>query len=265
MHSYAITPQNNKYVTIKVQDWTNQFSTHSLRLPINPSLKGYTHGIRTTATQTEGGMWVDNFGMGYPILQLQGNTGWRPLYGLYNNKTVPDGYQAFYHLYDDIINYFFNLQRMAKPSDTIEMIVVDDVDGMSYRVIPTQNISLQRNRQTPLLFPYTINFIVLWSNLSTQAMQRVQDPVVTITQGNTPNTSPTPPAVKSIINNVRPKIATVRQPPKRTYTVKTGDTLWGIAQWFYGNGSLDTYLAHVNHIADPDLIFANQVIQVPYR
>ena len=210
-------------------------------------------------------MWIDNFGMGYPILQLQGNTGWRPLNGLYNNNTIPDGYQAFNLLYLEIINYFFNLQRLAKATDTVEMIIVDDVDRVTYRVVPTQNIDLQRNRQTPLIFPYTISFIVVWTSMTTQGMKPVQDPVTTTTQRNTVSTSPTPPAVKTIIKNVQPKVASVRQPTKRTYTVKSGDSLWSIAQQFYGNGSLDRYLAQVNHIANENLIYSGQVLTVPYR
>lgn len=266
MKSYTITPQDNRYVTIKVMDFSNQQANHTLRLPINPALKNFTHPIRTTLTQTEGGAWIDDFGMGVPTLQLQGNTGWRPLYGRYNNSTIPDGFQAFQHLYTDIIRYFFNLRGQTKDPELIEMIVVDDVDQVTYRVTPTQNMQLQRTKSSPLLFPYTVNFIVNWSSLSTAAMKSVTDPVITTTpRGISQSASPTPTPVKQAVQNVQQKLTTVRQPPKRMYTVKPGDTLWGIAQEFYGNGSLDSYLAQINHIPNANLIFDGQQILVPTR
>ncbi len=51
----------------------------------------------------------------------------------------------------------------------------------------------------------------------------------------------------------------------RGYTVRTGDTLSGIAQRFYGHASDWPYLFHVNDakISDPNLIYTGQVFQVP--
>lgn len=265
MHSYTITPQDNRYVTITVKDLSNQRDNHWLRLPINPSLKNFTHPVRTTLTQTEGGAWVDDFGMGVPTLQLQGNTGWRPLYGNYNGNSTPDGFQAFRHLYLDIVKYFFNLRGQTKNPESVEMIVSDEVEDVSYRVVPTQSFQLQRTRNAPLLFPYTLNCIVIWSSFSTQGMKPIADPVLDSMIQRSKSSSPTPPVVKQTVRNVQKKLTSVRQPPKRTYTVKSGDTLWGIAQEFYGNGSLDGYLAQINHIPNANLIYPGEVITVPIR
>ena len=51
----------------------------------------------------------------------------------------------------------------------------------------------------------------------------------------------------------------------RTYAVRTGDTLSGIAQQFYGHASDWQWLDHVNRakIADPNLIYTGQVFSVP--
>jgi LysM repeat protein len=51
----------------------------------------------------------------------------------------------------------------------------------------------------------------------------------------------------------------------RTYTVRTGDTLSGIAQQFYGHASDWQWLYHVNRdkISDPNLIYTGQVFSVP--
>lgn len=51
----------------------------------------------------------------------------------------------------------------------------------------------------------------------------------------------------------------------RTYTIIKGDTLWGIAQKFYGNGRYYTRLAAANSgvIQNPNLIYPGQIITIP--
>lgn len=52
---------------------------------------------------------------------------------------------------------------------------------------------------------------------------------------------------------------------QRTYTVERGDTLWGISQKFYGDGSLYTRVASANGTAikNPNLIYPGQVLEIP--
>jgi LysM repeat protein len=51
----------------------------------------------------------------------------------------------------------------------------------------------------------------------------------------------------------------------RRYTVRHGDTLFGIAQRFYGHGRYwhSLYQANRSKISNPDLIFAGQVLTIP--
>lgn len=51
----------------------------------------------------------------------------------------------------------------------------------------------------------------------------------------------------------------------RTYTVEPGDTLWAIADRFYGSGSLWTRIHEANRdtIKDPDLIQPGWVLTIP--
>lgn len=50
----------------------------------------------------------------------------------------------------------------------------------------------------------------------------------------------------------------------KTYTVKSGDTLWGIAKTFYGNGAQYTKIASANTgISNPNLIYPGQVLSIP--
>ena len=49
----------------------------------------------------------------------------------------------------------------------------------------------------------------------------------------------------------------------RYYTVTRGDTLWGIAKKFYGNGSRYPEIAKANNISNPDIIHTGQVLLIP--
>lgn len=57
--------------------------------------------------------------------------------------------------------------------------------------------------------------------------------------------------------------APVEQP--KTYTVQTGDCLWTIAKYFYGDGSAwsKIYNANRDKIANPNLIYTGQVFVIP--
>lgn len=54
-------------------------------------------------------------------------------------------------------------------------------------------------------------------------------------------------------------------PQIKTYTVKKGDTLWGIAKKYYGNGAKypTIYNANKGKIKNPNLIYVGQVFTIP--
>lgn len=54
-------------------------------------------------------------------------------------------------------------------------------------------------------------------------------------------------------------------PQTKTYTVKKGDTLWGIAKKYYGNGAKypTIYNANKGKIKSPNLIYVGQVFTIP--
>ena len=47
------------------------------------------------------------------------------------------------------------------------------------------------------------------------------------------------------------------------YQVVSGDTLFKIAEQFYGNGSMYTALAVINHLTDPDHLVVGQQLEMP--
>ena len=57
--------------------------------------------------------------------------------------------------------------------------------------------------------------------------------------------------------------AAAEEPAVRTYTVESGDSLWAIAERFYGDGSKFQVIADASGIPNPDLIQPGQVLTIP--
>jgi LysM repeat protein len=53
------------------------------------------------------------------------------------------------------------------------------------------------------------------------------------------------------------------EPAVQTYTVESGDSLWAIAERFYGDGSKFQVIADASGIPNPDLIQPGQVLTIP--
>ena len=53
------------------------------------------------------------------------------------------------------------------------------------------------------------------------------------------------------------------EPAARTYTVVSGDTLWAIAERFYGDGNKYQVIADASGVSNPDLIYPGQVLTIP--
>ena len=53
------------------------------------------------------------------------------------------------------------------------------------------------------------------------------------------------------------------EPAARTYTVVSGDTLWAIAERFYGDGNKYQVIADASGISNPDLIQPGQELTIP--
>lgn len=76
----------------------------------------------------------------------------------------------------------------------------------------------------------------------------VQTPTATVKQEDTATNS----------EAVNPAVA-----DNKTHTVQSGDTLWGIAKKYYGNGAQYPKIASANSIANPNIIHVGQVLSIP--
>ena len=65
---------------------------------------------------------------------------------------------------------------------------------------------------------------------------------------------------KKTVEKKQPRETT--KEPKKTYTVKKGDTLWNIAKKELGNGSRYKEIAELNNIANPNKIYPGQVFKL---
>jgi nucleoid-associated protein YgaU len=71
---------------------------------------------------------------------------------------------------------------------------------------------------------------------------------------------PAPPAAAGVPT---PQAQSAPPAPTRTYTVKSGDTLWDIAVSHYGDGRQYRKIASANNIADPNRIDAGLELTIP--
>ena len=74
---------------------------------------------------------------------------------------------------------------------------------------------------------------------------------------------PAAPAEDPATDTEDPEAAEAADSPDQTYVVKSGDSLTIIAQRFYGDPSLDDFLAEANNIADPTKLSVGQELRIP--
>ncbi|MFC3894844.1 LysM peptidoglycan-binding domain-containing protein [Lentzea rhizosphaerae] len=78
---------------------------------------------------------------------------------------------------------------------------------------------------------------------------------------NTASPQAVPEAAAPVVEEPAP--AAPAAPAVQTYTVQGGDTLWAIAERFYGDGNRYGEIASASGISNPDLIHPGQVLTIP--
>ena len=74
-----------------------------------------------------------------------------------------------------------------------------------------------------------------------------------------PEVSPKPSTVGEVVAVATEKVTM----HDSTYVVKDGDSLWTIAQGAYGDGYAWARIARANELANPDIIYPGQVLNLP--
>jgi len=68
---------------------------------------------------------------------------------------------------------------------------------------------------------------------------------------------------EAVVKDVEKTIAVSNQITGDTYKVKKGDYLWDIAVRAYGDGYQWVKIAKANNLANPDLIFSDNILKIP--
>jgi LysM repeat protein len=78
-----------------------------------------------------------------------------------------------------------------------------------------------------------------------------------------PEAEAEPEAAPEAVEEPVAEAAPEPEPAVRTYTVESGDSLWAIAERFYGDGSKYQAIADASGVPNPDLIQPGQVLTIP--
>lgn len=93
--------------------------------------------------------------------------------------------------------------------------------------------------------------------LATPTIEPTQTPEATITTTATPESTP------ETVMEPADDPSTPQPATDTVYTVERGDTLWDIAVQMYGDGYQWTKIAEANNLANPNIIHAGNVFQIP--
>lgn len=141
-----------KRITFIMHNKGQVSSTYELVL--NPEEYTLIEPARVNVTQTSGGAFIDDFGLGVPILYFRGHTGLKN-----QSNDFYSGFKHFKKLRDDVYRAYFKSQTPGEQNDhELHMYNFTDKD---YLVVVPQIFTLQRSISQPLLFRYEARFMVI--------------------------------------------------------------------------------------------------------
>lgn len=234
-----------------------------VQFPVNPDIE-QQYDCRVTLVQTDGGAYFDDYGFGITKLTLTSNTAWTSPKGLYNGFPA-NGYKIAKHLYADIMHYYFDLEHSNSNPQNVVMEIFDYTVGQAWQVKPIPPFfTLSRSKSEPMVYQYTFHCVVIKDLTNDPSSPNVDltDPVQSYIVTTAPHDSYSSPAQQTSTS-----AQGVSQAVQQTYVVQSGDTLWSIAQSFYGDGNLYTLIADANSstVPNPNLIYPGQTLIIPLQ
>lgn len=141
--------------------------------PVTPNQVTAYNTARTTPTQTIQGIFIDDFGAGYNVITLQGDSGyWRSNRGSLNGVVGLDGF-TFKNALEQIFyfGYFSAEGSNLSPNPNVQMYLKDTYSGRNFVVKPYQDFQITQDTQEPLNFDYTLTFLVLANANQAQSLK----------------------------------------------------------------------------------------------
>ena len=276
-------PYNQSGKSVRLLVWpgtsaTDGFSNgqaHWLILPVNPDVQ-IQRAIRTTATQTIQGAYVDNFGLGIGTLTLSGHTGWQYGVGQFSNVgtfrgTPVDGFGAAQALQYYIIQYYFDLQsQQAQQNPAVTMQYFSEIDEQWYDVIPTGPLAMPiRSHAKPYLYQFQAQFLILEDHNHLGAVPPLADPIDPLLVVSDYSLGLSGQSLMGVGNSGSPP-GSALPPPGGIVIVQAGDTLWSIAAQYVSapvtNAKIQAEvnaIAALNHLANPNFIYPGEQLKIP--
>jgi hypothetical protein len=167
-----------KFYRISFEILRNGASQFIHTLTLNPEELDREDEINATVTNTLGGIFVDDFGLGIISYSMRGTTGFHPKRT--EEGDIVDGYQEIKILRDKINLYFLEPtgSKRERLTDDYELIYHDWLMEEHYSVQPVTKFRLARSKQQAILYAYDFSFVVI--NAVTSGPQKTvaaQDPL----------------------------------------------------------------------------------------
>ena len=138
---------------------------------LNPEEYTQEEPSRGTVTQTKGAAWLDDFGMGIPIIDIKGTTGFKN-----GSNSGTSGFVHFKSLRDVVRTFYASVPLGQAIPQSSELIFHNYTDGEHWIVYPVL-FNLFKSIARPLLYMYEIQMqclraasvpsaVVLYNNAS---------------------------------------------------------------------------------------------------
>ncbi len=237
---------------------------HHLTFPVTPNAITFYSTARVTPIQTIGGMFNSDFGSGYPVITVQGNTGyWTSRRGNLDGQPT-DGYSTYKAIYQYFYLDYFALEASnLNPSKAVRLHFTDTYSGRHYVVKPYQDIQFQQSADSPMTWDYTLTYIVLSELSASSQFAKVANPTYPYLPQNQEDASrrKASTAVHSLMSVTEPKRSEIV-----LWAAYDGESVAELLASFFHvqiSSQVVNEVVRLNHLSDPNDLYKGQAITFP--